>query len=97
MPSGTYSHERQKGVGFKIKLHHEGTLVKLGYRLEEPAKKRRPALKKAVRVYGYKRTADKLIALQVLNKNHNPEFSETARKDREFLKVHRAGASAIRR
>jgi Family of unknown function (DUF5771) len=66
----------------RIKLKDEGSLTRLGYIEHEPKERRLRALRKAVRRFGYKRTADKLVALQVLNKNRNPEFSHVAREDR---------------
>ncbi len=74
----------------RIRLAHEGSLTRLGYREHEPKEKRLRALRKAVRRFGYKRTSDKLVALQVLNKGRNPEFSQVAKEDRlELTREHR--------
>lgn len=48
---------------------------------------------KAERKYGYKSTTDKLIALQVLNENRNPEFSRVAKQDRSWLRTEYRGSS----
>lgn len=77
----------------RIKLKHEGSLTKLGYHEHEPAKARHRALGKAERKYGYKSTTDKLIALQVLNENRNPEFSRVAKQDRSWLRTEYRGSS----
>jgi|GEM_PF-1647018 hypothetical protein len=67
-------------------IKHEGSLTKLGYKEHEPTKTRHRALGKSVRKFGYKRTTDKLIDLQVLNKNRNPEFSHVVKSDRSWLR-----------
>jgi len=46
-----------------------------------------------VRKFGYKKTTDKLIDLQVLNKNRNPEFSRVAKSDRSWLRTEYRGSS----
>lgn len=70
----------------RIPIEKEGSLTKHGYRMRDPPKKRRTALKKAVKRYGYTSVAQKLIALQVLNKRDDPDLSQTARRDREWLR-----------
>jgi hypothetical protein len=70
----------------RIKLKHEGSLTRLGYREHEPAKTRRRALGKAVRSFGYRKTSEKLTALQVLNKRQNPEFTQVVESDRTWLR-----------
>jgi hypothetical protein len=70
----------------RIPIEKEGSLTKYGYRMRDPPKKRRTALGKAVKRYGYTSVAQKLIALQVLNKTDDPDLSQTAKRDREWLR-----------
>lgn len=77
-------------------LKHPGSLTRLGYHEHESAAVRRRALGKAVKRYGYKKTADKLINAQVLNKNQNPEFSRVAKEDRAWMRTEYRGSGSIR-
>ena len=79
------------------KIRHSGSLTKLGYHEDEKASSRHRALSKSVRKYGYKKTQDKLVALEVLNKNRNPEFSETVRSDMSFLRQRHKTPEPMRR
>jgi hypothetical protein len=85
---------RSKGASRGIK--HKGSLTRLGYYEHESADKRRRALNKAVRKFGYKKTQDKLVALEVLNKNRNPEFSDTVKADMNYLRIERPRKSDLR-
>jgi hypothetical protein len=82
-----------KTTGPSRGIKHEGSLTRLGYHEHEPAKSRHRALGKSVRKFGYKKTTDKLIDLQVLNKNRNPEFSRVAKSDRSWLRTEYRGSS----
>ncbi len=77
-------------------IKHPGSLTNLGYKEHESPAKRRRALNKAVRKFGYKKTQDKLVALEVLNKNRNPEFSNTVRADMNYLRSERPHKSDLR-
>jgi len=68
-------------------IKHEGSLLKLGYNLEEGESKRDDGLRKAVHDYGYQKTQEKLTALQVLNKSHAQNHSKVLR-DQEWLREH---------
>lgn len=75
----------RRGNGIIITVR--GDLTRLGYRLKErSAKKRRQALKKAVRKYGYANVVRKVNALAVLMKNTHPTYAKRARSDVEWLK-----------
>ena len=77
-------------LGTKIK--HRKSLTRLGYHEHESADTRHRALGKAVKRYGYKKTQDKLIAVEVLNKQ-NPEFAATVKADSNFLRREYRGSS----
>jgi hypothetical protein len=66
-----------------------GLLTKYGYHLDENANKRRNALKKAVKEYGYGSTVKKVNILAVFDKHNNVKDANTARSDVEWLKKHR--------
>lgn len=75
---------RPPGVSKRIK--RKGSLTKLGYEADRSTEKRRRALTKAVKKFGFPKTISKLTAVQVLSKTKNPEFSETLAKDKQYLR-----------
>ena len=74
-------------------IKHRKSPTRLGYHEHESSETRHRALGKAVKKYGYKKTQDKLVALEVLNKHTHPEFSATVRADSNFLRREYRGSS----
>ena len=84
-----------KSVSRRIKIKHPDSLRHFGYREKAPESKRHSALDKAIAMEGYQKTADRLIALQVLNSNTNPKFSNMAKQDHEYIEKKHLESSAF--
>ena len=78
---------RPKKSKVKIPIEKEGALSKHGYKMRDPAKKRRQALKKAVQFSSKNKVSKRLLALQVFNKNDDPDLSQIARSDRDWIRT----------
>ena len=77
----------KRGRGPKlIEISKSGALVSLGYSARAPLKKRRAALKKAVRKYGPTTVYKMLNAQYVLRKRVQRDLGETFRRDRNWVK-----------
>lgn len=77
-------------------IKHEGSLLKLGYNLEEGEEKRDAALDKAEYKFGYAKTIQKLNALAVLNKHH-PETHRKLERDMATLRrTHKFSEASVR-
>lgn len=69
-----------------ICIEHPGSLKRYGYDPDKSERARHMALKKAVRVYGYRKVIQKLNAVRVLTKNTNPKYSRIYKKDMDWLR-----------
>jgi hypothetical protein len=71
----------------KIIIKNEGFLRSYGYSSKSPDRTRHIALKKAIigSPKGYSSVMKKLNAVQILNKNRNPEFSKIVGRDKEYI------------
>ena len=65
-------------------IKHNGSLTKLGYHLDATDETRHRALNESVEKYGYKKTIDKLAALEGVNKNH-PTKHDRLKSDIKYL------------
>ena len=64
----------------------KGTLTEYGYHFDKTPIARHRALNKAYKAHGYAKIVRKLNAISVLNKNRDPNVTETAKEDMEWLK-----------
>lgn len=65
-------------------IKHNSSLTKLGYHLDATDETRHRALNESVEKYGYKKTIDKLAALEGVNKNH-PTKHDRLKSDIKYL------------
>ena len=65
-------------------IKHNSSLTKLGYHLDATDETRHRALNESVEKYGYKKTIDKLAALEGVNKNH-PAKHDRLKSDIKYL------------
>jgi len=70
----------------RIPIKNRGSLIQIGYRLNESDDKREIALIKALEFYSYKEIISKLVALEVFNKNQNPYYSNIIKSDILWLR-----------
>ena len=71
-------------------IKHNGSLTKLGYHLDATDETRHRALNESVEKYGYKKTIDKLAALEGVNKNH-PTKHDRLKSDIKYLEQNHGG------
>lgn len=65
-------------------IKHKGTLLKHGYDLEESEESRHRALDRVEKAYGYRKSVEKLTALEAVNEHH-PAKREKLHSDIEYL------------
>ena len=78
---------RPKKSKVKIPIEKEGALSKHGYKMRDSTKKRRQALTKALKESSRSKITKRLQALQVFNKNDDPDLSKIARSDRDWIRT----------
>ena len=76
----------------KVGINHPGSLTSLGYHINLPATKRRIALAKAEKKYGYKETLRKLGELYRLDYN-KPSLRSKIVDDIRFIRKGKKGPS----
>ena len=68
----------------EIKKSKEGSLTKLGYKLDEKTEKRHTALKRAVKAYGLATVIRKINYIRILNKSNKTKYNKLG-ADMRFL------------
>lgn len=76
---------RGKRTSIVLPILKKGSLTKFGYSTREPENKRRSALRKALKVYGYSSLIKKLNAVKLLTRNTSPSNSRIYGSDIKYI------------
>lgn len=67
-------------------IRSQGSLISIGYTLNDNKSMRHTSLKRAVKKYGYKATMAKLNILHIYNRKRSLSLSKKIEKDKKYIR-----------